>query len=348
MAQNKAAWIKTSGANPLVIEDAPIPHPGPGELVIKNSVVAINPVDWRIQDHGRYLNKYPFILGEDTAGTVEAVGEGVVGFQKGQRVIAYALPRPYDLRSLPLRLPKLHSRHGKAHFCTSALPDSLSFAQGAVLPLAISTASAGLFQKDTLNLPLPSATSKTETDNKDTILIWGGASSVGATAIQLAFAAGLKVITTASSQNKDFFESLGAQTVIDYKSPKVVEEVANALRGSQIAGVFDAISETRSFETVLKVLESLNVFPKVASVLPYDKPTEKFSPKYVAAFTIIQEPNQYVGEAVWKKFVPEGLANGKLKAKPEPHVVGHGLEDLQKALDIQKKGVSAKKVVVTL
>lgn len=255
---------------------------------------------------------------------------------------------------------------------TSALPDSLSFAQGAVLPLAISTASAGLFQKDTLNLPLPSATRKIETDNKDTILIWGGASSVGATAIQLAVAAGLKVITTASSQNKDFVESLGAQTVIDYKSPNVVEEVANALRGSQIAGVFDAISETRSFETVIKILESLNVFPKVASVLPYDKPKEKFSPKYgtywylfclltsifstyflifcllVTAFTIIQEPNQYVGEAVWKKFVPEGLANGKLQAKPEPYVVGHGLEDLQKALDIQKKGVSAKKVVVTL
>ncbi|KAF7883353.1 uncharacterized protein EAF02_005273 [Botrytis sinoallii] len=344
MAQNKAAWIKTSGAHPLAIDDSPIPRPGPGELVIKNAVVAINPVDWKIQDHGRYLNKYPFILGEDAAGTVEAVGEGVVGFQKDQRVIAHchALmtrdPSSSAFQNYTLVTEKL----------TSALPDSLSFAEGAVLPLAISTASAGLFQKDTLNLPLPSATDKIETDNKDTILIWGGTSSVGATAIQLAVAAGLKVITTTSSQNKDFVKSIGAQTAIDYKSPNVVDEVANALRGSQIAGVFDAISETRSFETVQKILESLDVFPKVASVLPYDKPTENFSPKYVTAFTIIQEPNQYVGEAVWKKFVPEGLANGKLQAKPEPYVVGHGLEDLQKALDIQRKGVSAKKVVVTL
>ncbi|TGO68494.1 hypothetical protein BOTNAR_0024g00460 [Botryotinia narcissicola] len=344
MAQNKAAWIKTSGANPLVIEDAPIPHPGPGELVIKNSVVAINPVDWKIQDHGRYLNKYPFILGEDTAGTVEAVGEGVVGFQKGQRVIAHC-------HGLMTRDPS-HSAFQNytvvTEKLTSALPDSHSFAQGAVLPLAISTASAGLFQKDTLNLPLPSATSKIETDNEKSVLIWGGASSVGASAIQLAVAAGVKVITTASSQNHDFVKSIGAQIVIDYKSPNVVEEVANTIRGSQFAGVFDAISETRSFETVLKVLENLDVFPKVASVLPYDKPTEKFSPKYVTAFTIIQEPNECVGEAVWKKFVPEGLANGKLQAKPEPYVVGHGLEDLQKALDIQRKGVSAKKVVVTL
>ncbi|KAM0128318.1 hypothetical protein ACHAP3_008370 [Botrytis cinerea] len=344
MAQNKAAWIKSSGANPLVIDDAPMPRPGPGELVIKNSALAINPVDWKIQDHGRYLNTYPFILGEDVAGTVEAVGEGVVGFQKGQRVIAHchALmtrdPSNSAFQNYTLVTEKL----------TSALPDSVSFAQGAVLPLAISTASAGLYQKDTLNLPLPSATNKTETDNKNTILIWGGASSVGATAIQLAVASGLKVITTASSQNKEFVESLGAQVVVDYKSPTVVEEVVNALRGSQIAGIFDAISEIKSFETVHKILESLNVFPKVASVLPYDKPTEKFSPKYVTAFTIIQEPNQYVGEAVWKKFVPEGLANGKLQAKPEPYVVGHGLEDLQKALNIQRKGVSAKKVVITL
>ncbi|TGO44697.1 hypothetical protein BCON_0473g00040 [Botryotinia convoluta] len=344
MAQNKAAWVKTSGANPLAIDDAPMPRPGPGKLVIKNSVVAINPVDWKIQDHGRYLNKYPFILGEVTAGTVEAVGEGVVGFHKGQRVIAHchALmtrdPSNSAFQNYTLVTEKL----------TSALPNSLSFAQGAVLPLAISTASAGLFQKDTLNLPLPSATNKIENDKKNSILIWGGASSVGATAIQLAVASGLKVITTASSQNKDFVESLGAQIVIDYKSPNVVEEAVNALRGSQIAGVFDAISETRSFETVHKILESLNVFPKVASVLPYDKPTEKYSPKYVTAFSIIQEPNEYVGEAVWKKFIPEGLANGKLQAKPEPYVVDHGLEDLQKALDIQRKGVSAKKVVVTL
>jgi len=41
MAQNKAAWIKSSGANPLVIDDAPMPRPGPGELVIKNSALAI-------------------------------------------------------------------------------------------------------------------------------------------------------------------------------------------------------------------------------------------------------------------------------------------------------------------
>ena len=51
---------------------------------------------------------------------------------------------------------------------------------------------------------------------------------------------------------------------------------------------------------------------------------------------------------VYGHFLPQALAEGKYIAAPEPFVVGHGLEHIQKAFDFQKKGVSAKKVVVTL
>jgi hypothetical protein len=55
-----------------------------------------------------------------------------------------------------------------------------------------------------------------------------------------------------------------------------------------------------------------------------------------------------VGEAVYAKYLPEALASGKFRAAPEPLVVGEGLDAIQGALDMQKKGVSAKKVVVSL
>jgi hypothetical protein len=55
-----------------------------------------------------------------------------------------------------------------------------------------------------------------------------------------------------------------------------------------------------------------------------------------------------VADAVWNNYIPEALADGTLKVRPEPLVVGHGLEKIQDAYERQKQGVSAAKVVVTL
>ncbi|KAL6401107.1 zinc-binding oxidoreductase CipB [Ilyonectria robusta] len=224
----------------------------------------------------------------------------------------------------------------------------MSFEQAVVLPLAISTASAGLYPRDRLNLPLPSAT-KPEKNGK-TVLIWGGASSVGATAIQLAAASGATVITTASPANYKFVESLGADMVFDYRSPTVVEDIASVLSKTDFVGVYDAIGEDPSFDAVSAILDRLNKKVPVASVLPCNNTTELFAPVYGEHWPghPICEPNQHIGEWIWEKFLPEALANGSFQAKPDPALTGHGLKDIQNALDVQRKGVSAKKIVVTL
>lgn len=88
MAPNQAAWI--DGANkPLAVREANMPQPGPEEIVVRNSAVAINPVDWKMQD-GYLLDQMglPFILGTDVAGEVHEVGSAVTGFSKGDRVLA--------------------------------------------------------------------------------------------------------------------------------------------------------------------------------------------------------------------------------------------------------------------
>ncbi len=60
----------------------------------------------------------------------------------------------------------------------------------------------------------------------------------------------------------------------------------------------------------------------------------------------LQEPE--IAKAVWGKYIPEALADGSFKCKPDPLVVGTGLESIQAGFDRQKQGVSGQKVVVTL
>lgn len=85
---NQAAWITEAKANPLKVDSADMWEPGPGEVLIKNTAWAVNPVDWKIQDLGMIVQKYPNILGEDSAGEIHEVGEGVTHLKKGQRVMA--------------------------------------------------------------------------------------------------------------------------------------------------------------------------------------------------------------------------------------------------------------------
>ena len=66
-----------------------MPKPGPDQVVIKNKAIAINPVDWKVQDAGRFIRTWPCILGCDVAGDVVEVGENVKKFKKGDRVAAF-------------------------------------------------------------------------------------------------------------------------------------------------------------------------------------------------------------------------------------------------------------------
>ena len=159
------------------------------------------------------------------------------------------------------------------------IPDTISYEEASVLPLSISTAAAGLYLPDYLGLPCPSPGPKTL---HGTLLIWGGASSVGATAIQLAAASGLRIVTTASTPNHEFVRSLGASVVFDYRSDSLVEDLIKELDRCELVGVFDAIAEEKSFIPIKTTIESLHQTVRVVSVLPYDHPTEKFNPRFSA------------------------------------------------------------------
>lgn len=169
---------------------------------------------------------------------------------------------------------------------------------------------------------------------------------MGATAIQLAVGAGVKVVSVASKHNLDKLKGLGASAAIDYKSPKAAEDIIAALEGTDFAGVCDCIGTPDAAKAWAPVVKKLG--GRYGSVMPgaqgIPEGTEGAS---VFAPTVALD-DRYVGDAVWAKWVPEALQNGKLKAVPEAIVVPGGLDAVQKGYDEQKKGVSFGKIVVEL
>lgn len=85
MTINNAAFLDEK-ASSLRIGPAPMPTPSPNEIVIRNKAIAINPVDWHMQDAGIFVQEWPSVLGSDVAGEVFEVGTAITRFKKGDRV----------------------------------------------------------------------------------------------------------------------------------------------------------------------------------------------------------------------------------------------------------------------
>ena len=85
MATNKAAWLDEKDT-PFRVGEAPMPDPGPDEIVIKNHAIAVNAVDWHMQESLIFVKDLPTVLGSDVAGEVHSVGKEVTKFKKGDRV----------------------------------------------------------------------------------------------------------------------------------------------------------------------------------------------------------------------------------------------------------------------
>lgn len=85
--QNFAAWSLHRKAEQFVVKENTYTAPGPGEIVVRNESVAINPIDWMLQDEDVLALPYPNVFGCDVAGEVVELGSGVSGFKIGQRVI---------------------------------------------------------------------------------------------------------------------------------------------------------------------------------------------------------------------------------------------------------------------
>lgn len=205
----KAAFIRQTGT-PDVIEygELPTPESGPTEVLVKVGAVSVNPIDTYIRcGMIKVATSFPYIIGCDLAGTVEQVGSQVTRFKAGDRVWGSN--------------QSLFGRRGSfAEFAAVdekwlyPTPAAMNDAQAAAGALTGITAHLGLF----LNAGLKPG---------EVVLVNGGTGGVGSAVIQLAKAAGAKVIATVgNSDKKSLCESWGADCVLDYHSPTLDEQIA--------------------------------------------------------------------------------------------------------------------------
>jgi NADPH:quinone reductase-like Zn-dependent oxidoreductase len=212
-----------SYGNPDVIEwaDAPDPHAGPGQIRIVVRAASVNPIDWKTLS-GALAGGQPLsgtgYLGYDAAGVVDEVGDGVTGVSVGDDVFGRGSNVQAEYAILDAWAVK---------------PSSVDWAVAAAAGVAGETSERGL--------RLLGVTSG------DTLFVDGGAGGVGAVAVQMAIARGIRVIASASDDNQDYLREIGAVPV---RYGDGVADRVRAAAGGRVDAVFDVAGKTPVEELV--------------------------------------------------------------------------------------------------
>lgn len=195
--------------------EAPDPHAGPGQIRIAVRAASVNPIDWKMlagaMSGGQPLAGTGY-LGFDAAGVVDEVGQGVTGVSVGDEVLG----RGSNTQALYAVLDSW-----------AAKPSSVDWAVAAAAGVAGETAERGL--------------RLLHVKAGDSVFVDGGAGGVGAATIQLAVAAGAKVVASSSAANHDYLREIGATPVLYGEG--VVARVRTAA-GGRVDAVFDVAGKT--------------------------------------------------------------------------------------------------------
>src|SRR5579875_3358856 len=186
------------GPEVLQLREVAAPHAGPGEIRVRVTAAGLNPMDWFMTSDAataaRFGLRLPSGFGTDYAGTVDEVGDDVIGFAIGDRVFGGALSRALA-HHVVVKPTAPIAAGGDAH----RTPDGVDDRTAATLTIAGCTAAAALAVIDP--------------GRGDTLLIGGAGGGVGVFAVQLARLAGARVIGTGSATSSDFLRDLGAEPV---------------------------------------------------------------------------------------------------------------------------------------
>jgi NADPH2:quinone reductase len=219
---------RTGGPEVLELVDLAVPQPKAGEVLVRVHAAGVNFIDTYLRE-GRYPAVLPFVPGQEAAGVVEALGEGVEGFAVGDRVAWNGTRGTYaELACAPAK-DLLH------------VPEGLSLEDAAAVLLQGLT--AHYLVHDTYRVQA-----------RDTVLVHAGAGGVGLLLTQMAKRMGARVMTTVSTQEKAALSrEAGAEEVVLYTRESFVDAVKRATDGVGLPVVYDSVGKT-TFEDSLKCL----------------------------------------------------------------------------------------------
>ncbi len=314
---------QTGGPEALTVVDLPIPTPKAGEVIVKVHATGVNFIDIYYRE-GRYKAPLPFINGQEAAGTVEAIGEGVTGFEIGDRVAWCNVLGTYaEYAVAPAdRLVKL--------------PAGLDFKLAAAVMLQGMT--AHYLAYDTF--PLKAG---------DTALVHAAAGGVGLLLTQIASQIGARVIATVSTREKaELAHEAGAKDVILYTKDDFEWKTRELTNRRGVDVVYDSVGKT-TFEKSLNILRPRGLMALFGAssgpVPPFDlielagkgslfvtRPTLKH-------YVLTHEELIARATAVF-----DAVATGKLKVRME-HV--YPLADVQKAhIELAERKTTGKLLLI--
>ena len=312
----KSIQIKRYGSSDVmeVNDTASVPSLPPGKILVNVNAAGVNPIDWKIREG--YMQQmiqlqFPSTLGMDFSGVIKQIGENIPSdFKQGNEVYGQASVL----------------RGGSGAFAELALvdkdsiahkPKTLDHLQSAALPLV----GVSAWQAIVENIGLSK-------DQK--ILIHGGAGGIGSIAIQLAKHLGAYVATTASTNDKQFVQELGADQVVDYTTEKFEDTIRD----------YDAVFDTVAGDTYKK---SFKVLKKGSGIIVsmLEQPNSELMNQYgVKALFQFTQVNR---ERLTK--LAEWVDQNNIKVNVDKTF---SLDEAAKALDYQRDVHPRGKVVLTV
>jgi NADPH2:quinone reductase len=225
---------RAGGPEVLETVNVPPPTPAPGQILIRQKAVGLNFID-TYQRSGLYPVRFPAVLGQEGAGVIEALGEGVTRFKPGDRVAYSGQGGAYaELQVVPVAR-------------ALALPDAIDF----------ETAAASLLKGMTTEFLLRRCY---KVKSGDAILVHAAAGGVGTLLVQWAKAIGATVIGTVGSEDKAALaRRLGCDHVILYRQEDVAARVRELTGGAGVAVAYDSVGKD-TFEATLASLSRRGLF----------------------------------------------------------------------------------------
>ncbi len=238
----KAARIHSFGPpDVVVVEDVPVPSPGPGEVLVRVMAAGVAPWDALIREgKSKVSPQPPLTLGSDLSGVVEKVGAGVTDFGPANEVYGATNPQfcgaqaEFAVATAGMIAPK---------------PRLLSHVEAASAPVIAVTAWQMLFQY-------------AQAMRGQTVMVVGAAGNVGAYAVQMAVDAGMRVVAIAHLDDEALLRSLGADAIVDSSTPTFEEDLPRV----------DAILDTVGGSTLQRCIAALKPGGKLVTSVSTQPP----------------------------------------------------------------------------
>ena len=327
----KAVQVSSKGAplEVVTLPEKPVME-GENDVIIKVEYSACNPVDNFMAATGMLVESFPFVVGCDCSGTVEAVGQNSK-FKVGDRVATYpGLGKPTT--GTFAEYVKADSR------LVFQIPESMQLEEASTLGVGSLTACMlfyGVFGKEVK-----------EGADKHGVLVYGASSSVGMYAVQFAHLEGHSVVAVASQKNHELLKSLGADVCLDYKTEGWTAKAVEALKERGVPIAIDTIANDGTLKACAQIVQACGG-KTIATTLPHDS----VGSVNVEAVNLGVLPGEAEGTAKLYEYVAKCntlLKDGKLKGNPTKLVPG-GLGAVAQALaDLSNGKASGSKFVVNV